>query len=309
MSQVSLSISNFRRFIFHYLVPFLAMTVILLLLFTYLFEQKIILGSDIAGAYKVNRILNRGNDSEVAIIGSSRAQGGYIPDSICANAFNYGIDGTDINIHLMFLQRELMKHKSTPVIMNIEMEGFGYANGDPGNYLYNSTDPMVIEATKVHFSGIRRIPGIKYYGYFETYLKYYLNNKTNITKVTNKGGSFELNREDTTQFRMNVNRRLMWPAFFVHEGNLEKKLENLISTYPGRKIYLVIPPYHSSFTSTFLNKADFNGFLQYFDRYPNVRVIDFSEMKLADDCFYNTTHLNYKGAGIFSRALRDTLSF
>lgn len=307
MDQHSLSISSFRRFVLAYLLPFLVIMSLLLFGLGFLFERKIILGSEINGAYKTNRMLHKELVDEIPILGSSRALGGFIPDSISSSSFNYGIDGTGMIVHLLFLKKELAKKKTAPIIINIDMEGFTRSTGDKLNYLFNSSDTEVQVLMKDEFSRLEFVPVIKYYGFFEWYLKYYLNAKMNLTKVTNKGGSFELNVTNKTLFEKNVRERMSHPPQFVKDSVLMDELEDLISDNADRYFYLVVAPYHHAYMKVFLNPDEFVHYFSGLSRFANVKFLNFSEMQLADDCFYNTSHINYKGAKLFSKALKDSL--
>jgi len=69
----------------------------------------------------------------------------------------------------------------------------------------------------------------------------------------------------------------------------------------------VIPPYHSSYFENYANVDDVGRFLNMLRANSNVKVFDFSRMPLPDSMFLNTTHINYKGAILFSHRLKDSL--
>jgi hypothetical protein len=78
MEKENLYIFNFSKFV---VVLFLTFS-LFGFCFNYLFEKKIILKSEISGAYKINRILTSNIENEIPIIGSSRAEGSYVPSKI-----------------------------------------------------------------------------------------------------------------------------------------------------------------------------------------------------------------------------------
>lgn len=308
MSQPNSSIFSFKYFVLRYLIPFLVVISGCVYIFGYIFEKKVILSSEISGAYKINRMLNTNDVNEIPIIGSSRAQGGYIPDSIVSPAFNYGIDGVGMDVTLFLIEKELRKEKTTPLIINVDMEGFVASRGDLMNYLLNSSDPNVRSLVGDKFSFINYLPGIKYYGYFEWYLKYYLNERLEVTKAINRGGSFELNVFNPVLFKQNIDDRLKEPSSFTGNKQMTDKLERLVSGYSGRTFYFVVAPYHSAYLSSFKNREDFFGYFGKLNKYSNVNFLDFSSLNLPDSCFYNTTHINYRGAIVFSDSLKRRMA-
>src|SRR6266566_2470772 len=94
----STSSSNASRLI--KTIRFICLICLLAYAFQYFFEKKIILGSESAAAYKVNRILYRNDATEIPIFGPSTAQGDLIPDILNPHCFNYGIDGVRDNVLL-----------------------------------------------------------------------------------------------------------------------------------------------------------------------------------------------------------------
>ena len=302
------STSNFRKFLYCYLLPYLTLMLILISILGIFMEKEIILGSSSNGAYKINTIINSIDPHEVPIIGSSRAQGSLIPDSLGDQVFNYGMDGTGMNIHLFILQQELKKHKTTPIILNIDMRGIGYGNGDLSYFLYNSSNSELENATGITFPLVRKIPFIKYYGFFENYFAAYLTEKINFTKVSNKGGSFEINQRDSLNFQKNIRERLENPEKFEEDEKLTHQFETLLKENGARKIYLVISPYHKTYLQSYIGLQDFNKFLEKFKQFPNISVLDFSNLDLPDSCFFNTSHLNYIGAKRFSHLLKQRIN-
>ena len=194
MTKQTSSIFNFKKFIFEIVLPYLIFFLLISLLINYLFEKKIILSSEISGAYKVNRIINSNDNDEVVFLGSSRAEGSFIPDSLVKHGFNYGISGTQDDVILFFLNEECKKkNKNTPIVINFDLDGLNSNIGDISNYLYNVDNLKVKSLVNSNYKSIFKIPFLKYYGYFELYFKYYINSKINLTKYTNKGASIEKN--------------------------------------------------------------------------------------------------------------------
>lgn len=307
MEQGSSFIFNFKKFALR-IGLLLVSAALVSYLIAFVFERKIILGSEVCGAYKVNRILNQNYPDEVPLFGSSRAEGSFIPDSLGINCFNYGIAGTQDNVLLMFLRAECKKKKTTPfIIINYDMEGIDSAYGDISNYLLNADDPEIEAMLGATYKGYYRVPVIKYFGQYEAYLKYYLNGKIQLTKYSNKGSYIERNALSPSKFQTMVKQRMKSSSVFRNETVLVKQLLEIINTNKNRHFIFVVAPYHASFFNRFRRLEEGRRFLDSLERMGNVSVFDFSSVTYPDDCFLNTTHVNYKGAISFSVALRDSL--
>src|SRR5579863_6817697 len=139
MSPTNSSTSSFRLFLVKVLLPFLLSLAGAGYLFGFFFEKKVILTSNICGAYKVNRIINETHPEEIPIFGSSRAEQGYLPDILGTKYFNYGLNGAGPSVMLFFLKEECKKKKNSPlIILNFDMSGFIRPIGDISNYIYNA---------------------------------------------------------------------------------------------------------------------------------------------------------------------------
>jgi hypothetical protein len=55
------------------------------------------------------------------------------------------------------------------------------------------------------------------------------------------------------------------------------------------------------------NYSDAAGYLKELADLPNVEVLDYSRYPLEQQYFYNTTHLNYKGALLFTAMVKKDL--
>jgi hypothetical protein len=309
MSQTNSSTSSFKLFLVKVLLPFLLSLIVAGYLFGLFFEKKVILNSAICGAYKVDRIINETHPDEIPIFGSSRADGGYIPDMLGANYFNYGLNGTGPNVMLFFLKEECKKRKNHPVIiLNFDLAGFVHPLGDISNYIYNSGYLPVRELLGKNYKTMYSIPFIKYYGQYESYLKYYLNNKMNITMYTNKGASVEKNKMTKERFNELVNERKLTHETFRHDTAMENEYMQIISENPQRLFVFVIAPYHSSYFAKFENLPDAENFIDTLKKKKNVKVFDFSKENYPDSLFINTMHLNYTGAVRFNKDLKDSLA-
>ncbi|MUU77886.1 hypothetical protein [Winogradskyella endarachnes] len=300
MEQQNLYIFNFSKFIFKILISFL----IICLIFNYSFEEHVIFKSEISGAFKVNKIINETKATEIPIFGSSRSLRSFVPSLLGENYFNYGIAGTQSNIWLFFLENELSKEKSTPIIINYDLNGLTYSDGDIANYIpnWNKTKGVLKSKGEIYY----HVPFVKYFGKFELYSKYLLNNRMNLTKVTDNGGSFEKNVLTSKKFNELVKKRENTKAKFQINNNLNKKLNHLIKS-TNREIIFVISPYHESYFKNYQNLNEAEAYLNELNDFKNVRVIDLRNFITDNSMFKNTTHLNYLGAVKFSEHIKNIL--
>ena len=299
MKELNLFISNFKRF-FVFLAKVFVIALIIGLLMNWAFEKLIVSKSKISGSYKVSRIINDFYPKEIPIFGSSRAQSSIVPSILGENYFNYGIDGIGSKIWLKFLEEELKKDKNSPIIINFDLKGFTQDYGDLANYIpeYSRTNSWV----NSELESFRRIPLIKYYGKFELYIKFFLNERINLTKISDRGGSFEKNAHTQERFSQLVARRAESRTKFLEDTRSLELLKYMIQS-TNRKIFFVVAPYHESYFINFVNPEQYKACLRELSFYENVSVLDFSHLALPDSLFINTTHLNYEGATFFTNQL------
>ena len=307
MEQQSLYTSSFKYFLVKYFLPASLILAVTAGLFTFFFERKVILGSDINGAYKVNRIINTTQKDEIAILGSSRAEGAFIPSTLGKNFFNYGLSGAQDDVMMFFLNEELRKNKITPILINFDPEGLDSSIGDISYYLYNASYEPVKNLMGKEYRYFYALPVVKYYGSFEIYSKYFLNYKLQLTKATDRGGNFEKNVLTKEKFNYLIAERKSTKTEFKNDSALSIKLLSLISSYPKRQFVFVLSPCHASYFVNFSNQTALYNYLNVLQQNKNVEVIDMSKIPYPDSLYINTTHLNYTGAKVFSKQLHDSL--
>ena len=298
--------SNFRSF-FNFIF---FVTIILLSIFgigNYIFEKYIIFDSTISGASKIHRIITETHAGEIPVFGSSRANSSYVPSILGEKFYNYGIDGTGDDVMLFFLSQELEKNKKTPILINFDLNGVNNSLGDVNNYIPNIYNEDVIKLLGDKNKAYFQLPFVKYFGVFEGYVKNYLNEKVNLTKKTDNGGSFELNELTEKAFNKLVGKRKNTITNFKNNTQLLGVCYNLINS-TDREIYFIVAPYHKSYFEQYENIDDAISFLSELSKLKNVKIINGSKNKHLDEEFMNTTHLNYKGAIEFSTWLSKKIN-
>lgn len=280
---------------------------IILFIVNIIFEKIIIAETSGSGASKVNRILKNKSNEELVILGSSRAEGSIIPDSLEKNCFNYGLSGTQDNVWMYFLEEELKKNNTRPILINFDLDGLGYKNGDPAYWLFNSSNPK-IRTFIDHWKPIYSIPVIKHMGYFERYVANYIQERHSVTAIINNGAILETKEQTASEFNMLVKEREKEHLKFINHKTLENKLLSILQNTRNRNIIFFIPPYHESYLKTIQNYPEALMFLSKLDSFSNVRVLNYSQYKMDNTYFYNTTHLNYNGALIFTKLIKDDMA-
>lgn len=307
MAAQTSSISNFKKFCVRILLPLLLMVMVAGYLFQIVFEKKVILNSEINGSYKVNRIITSTNTAEIPIFGSSRAEGSFVPGMLGPEYFDYGLSGTRDDVLLFFLTEECKKNKSTPIIINFDMEGLDSSIGDLSYYIYNASYKPVRDLLGSNYKTYFGVPFFKYYGYYEYYTKNWLTGKISLTKKTDHGASLELNKITDKKFSELVEQRSATVEKFSNDKALQQAFENLINTHKNRRFIIVVSPYHSSYFTRYQNLNEAQAYLKSLDNLENVKVIDFSHVNYPDSLFMNTTHVNYAGAIRVTQQLKDSL--
>ncbi|MCW3123305.1 MAG: hypothetical protein JWQ38_2797 [Flavipsychrobacter sp.] len=308
MQEQRSSISSFKRFLLRILLPLLCIIVVAGSAFNYLFEKMVIMKSESGEAYKVHRIINEHHPDEIAILGSSRAESGYIPDSLGENFFNYGIRGSKYDVTLFFLEEECKKKKNRPwVILNIDMDGLRTGRFNPGVLIPSAYHPSVKKLLADEYRPYHALQATRFFGHYETYIREYLKMRVLGAKLSNKGASLERLCASKQEFDSLVSERKKTPTAFELDTALLARMNTLIATHPDRYFIFVLAPLHSSCFEKFTNEQEVYSFFDRLNAMRNVHVFNFSKLPLADSMFLNTSHVSYNGAAVFSHLLRDSL--
>lgn len=290
-----------------YLIPYLLILSAGLIGIHFLFKNIIIAQTQSSGAAKVNRIKTNTDPNEIPILGSSRAEGSFIPDSLGLHFFNYGMAGVQDDVWLYFLKIELAKGRNTPIVINLDADGLQRIQSGLVYWLFDTQDSTVRTFIGKEWKPIHHLPVIRNFGYFEIHLANYLNEKFELTGNRNKGAILELKKLSRQEFDDAVQKRLESKLIATHDPKIYADLLTTLSNTKGRKVIMVIPPYHYSYLRSIQNKEDILRLQTTLDSLPNVHILDYAQMNLDDSLFYNTTHLNKKGAILFNRYLKKHL--
>ena len=244
--------------------------------------------------------------SEIPIFGSSRAAGSYIPDLLDTNCYNYGIEKTEHKLIEVFLKNEFRKNKTTPIIINFDYDIWANWIGDPSNYIPNLQFEEIRNLFLKEDSWYYHVYGIRFYGFYQHYFKTFYASLSKKNFI-NKGGFFLREKTPIEDLNEDIRMRSVHPAEYCSIKKYENTFSRLLSTNKGRKIFIVLAPYHNSFMKTLKGKELADIYLEKLKKLPNVFVLDYSLIEYPDAYYKNTGHLNYIGAKRFSADLKKDL--
>ncbi len=300
------STSNSDRVPWHFLLPVAAGIVVGCLVLDPLITHGLAWCNPSFGATKVHRMFTEEHPGEVPILGSSRADGSYVPELIHPAAWNYGIEETGYEVTRMMLERELAKPDRGPVIINFDHSFFQPYKPNIAHFIPEVRQPAVAACFSHRLHWYNHVPTVRYFGVTDEYLKAFLSKYASGT-VQSRGGIFTKNIISAAELAQMTGMRAASPhAWAPRPGQEQAWLDLLAST--TRTMVVVVAPYHPSYLRTDTNPAAVQHYLHRMDALPNVQVIDLSAMPLPDSCFQNTTHVNWAGAVRFSKELRTRLN-
>lgn len=319
--------------------PFLILFVIILASFDFIFSQWIIFSKEYSNQNKVKRLLEEEHLKEIPVFGSSKARSAFVPDTLGENVFNYGMEMSNFDVMEFLLGVELEKPKTTSVIIEFNHRTFVH---EPTHTINTATfvpnlDHQVVREYLEKYDRLEwkhEVPGVRFFGSYFYYLRYYLKEHAGNKKIISRGGNFTDLTPPANVFQNFVNSRMkkiaryeelkekasdVKQAISVEERraleyydeylryhSYPKRLalfDSMVSAHPERTFLMVYTPQHWSERKGLTNFNEIEALFQRWEaQHPNLKVFDFSQMPLADDCYKNSTHLNLKGARLFSAA-------
>lgn len=305
MAEIS-STSSSDRMPWRFLLPVLAGIVLGCAVLDPLITHGLAWSNPSFGAAKVHRLFTELHPDEVAIIGSSRADGSYVPELIHPAAWNYGIEETGYDVTRMILGQELAKPKLGPVIINFDHTFFSPYQPSIAHFIPEVRQAAVAECFAQRLHWYNHLPTLRYFGVMDEYVKAFLSKYASGT-VQSNGGIFVNNAAPPEELAGMVQRRnATRHAWIPHPKEEQAWIDLLAST--KRTLVVVVAPYHPAYLQAETNPAAVQEYLGRMQALPHVHVIDLSAMPLPDSCFQNTTHVNWAGAVRFSKELRSHLN-
>jgi hypothetical protein len=269
------------------------------------FTRAIVLHDENSESGRIQHLLLL-NSNELPVFGTSMVHG----LDLGTNAFNYGLDGTSLAATEVLLDIELAKPKTTPLVVELQFQDTGRL-GEQGKFIPFATDPRFRQLLKRFHAWEWRysVPGFRYFGYYDWFIKDYLSERAQVTPVT-RGFVQNLHVAlfDQASFDNLVRERLQKTNGFFPDEELNRRLVGLIAAHPQRLFFLVATPLHASYYAHFQNDDKLKAFEAELASFPNVVVIDWSRLPYPDQEFVDTQHLRIDATAELSRKLRKKIA-
>lgn len=260
-----------------------------------------------------SKIINEQLEADLVIMGSSRAWVQYSPailDSVLQiNTYNLGIDGSVLNRQI--IRYEVFNHYQTKkpkyIVLNIDYFSahewsYGYEREQFFPYMWDPYMRKEISKVEPISWGERYIPVYRYVTYKGLYNVIHekpWDSKT-YKGYMGRDCTWEAKAyEELTAFHFDADERVM--AMF--EQFLEERKKE------GVKVIFCYAPMYIGFTNKVENLEEFFAcYKGYAERY-DIPILDYTYHELSMDTtyFYNASHLNRRGAEIFSTQLAHDL--
>ena len=249
--------------------------------------------------------------NEIPIFGASKAEANYVPSVLGPQFYNYGLGSASPDVINMLLATALRHESNQPVVIDLGQWAF-HDVGDPRNYLLLADRPET--RNMMRRAGVWKwyfaIPGLRYFGSWDWYVKGLLTDRIALTKRMDRGFIVNLDEAPWSAdvFARDVKKRLQTPMQWGLDPRQRRKLVELVGTAPQRQFVLVLSPLHRSCLARASGEKKFRDVLRRMEESaPNLRIIDMSRSNYPDRYFLNTTHMNQRGARAFSADLRREL--
>ncbi|HTV39355.1 MAG TPA: hypothetical protein VMF08_02160 [Candidatus Sulfotelmatobacter sp.] len=246
------------------------------------------------------------NPNEIPVFGTSRVRS----MDLGTNGFNYAQDAASFALTDVFLQIELAKKKTTPIVVEFQFSDSGTL-GDEAYLIPFAGDPRIRSVlSQFHKMSWRYfVPGLRYFGYYDWMLQDYLNERRSFYRVTR--GSIEYLRSppfNQARFNQIVRQRLDADNGFLIDDSLTGRLIDEIKTHPQRLFILVATPVHRSCFHNFQNEDHLKSIEARLEAMPNVELIDWSRLPYPDTAFADTVHLRPAETADLSQKFRIKVS-
>lgn len=250
-------------------------------------------------AYKMERLYTNPEPEEIAIVGSSRADGNFVPSIISPRCFDYGVSAMGIREIISILEVLQKRQTDAPVIVNFDPWGaFG-----KGSFVADYR--LVPQSGKLPFAD--RIPGVRFFGALRKNLVNMMNARKSVSSVVDNGA--QLLKTSRTAGEWKVIEKKLGVRGFVGDSNTERRFLEVLGAFSPRIVYVVICPCSRGWMAKFNGQKDLDAFLLRLAGVPNVRILNyFCSQKFSDADFADPTHFNLEGACKFSELICSQIS-
>lgn len=272
-----------------------------------------------------NRIVQGRVNADIVVSGSSRALTHYDPRILAAasghSAYNIGLNGSQTDMQLARLKTYL-RHNRKPkvVIHNVDAFSFQISHGevyDPGQYIPYLDEPDLYEALSAINADTWKARHLPLYGYAAQDLRFgWLQGLRAWFGPTPAPTHIDGYKPRDTPWTGEFEHfRAMHPNG-VHidiEPEGVARFEELLRLCEAQdiRLLLVYSPEYSEVQAMTTNRAEIFSLLQTLARRHGAQLIDFSRSPISADkeLFYNSQHLNTRGAEAFTRELAERVDW
>lgn len=249
---------------------------------------------------------------DLVVNGGSCAWAHYSPiilDTILnINSFNLGIDGSSVNRHILKYENFSRLHQRPKyLIQNIDIGTMAITHGYEREqfFPYFFYDRELINAFDKYeqFTFAEKyLPCYRYLGYDEVLLEaLFRDNKKHYIEKLTKGyygreyvwDASELNKMDSITISIDSIAVDLFIEFLE------------VETSKGVQILLVYSPVYSGVVDKMTNQEEMQQMYSHIAEQFSIPILDYTTMAICNDTnyFYNGTHLNKKGAELFTTQL------
>lgn len=299
-------------------ISFLVLPIIVLA-----YPLDIFLSSYIKKSSNANREFSVWNDlysnkinDDIIVVGNSRAWTQISPkileERLGKSTYNIGMDGQSFDMQLLRFN-ELLKHRQSPPPYVISIVDEYFLREDDGVYNKEQFLPYMLFNSSL-YSGLKNksnfsfwefyLPLIRYYGGFHG-IGYGLLNMTKLEHPRKE--RFKGYLPNTKKWQITKPQ----PSYFVIDQVNYAAYNQFLDLCKKNKseLIMVFPPAHTSIDTIVLNRQHILDTLSDISEKHHVLFIDFRNSYLNQDSilFTNRTHLNKKGAELFTNMLVDSI--
>lgn len=296
---------RFLKLLFSVLIAGSCLTLVTI----YIMDRVIFEKSETLPLQKIGKYYASRREFKMSILGSSRAQGNYIPSVLDSSglAQNFGLAGTSNKIWYYMLLDELKNSSSTKTIVSIDLSKNPIEKGKDFDYhyylklprkteLYNALEPD----TKQHL-----LPKPFFYlGVIKGFTAESLKDFVNLSSINDNGFKGKTNSISQEQFQTLLRTQDSIKVEFNPEvwKNTFEEIKTSQDT-----VYFVLPPSYPEIIKRIDYMEFKNGIEELAHNYQKVYFFDFSNAIDKKNLFYDPEHLNYQGAQEFSKMLKDSI--
>lgn len=283
------------------------------------FSHFLLLGITRKSNYKEvgvwNEIVKGNIDADLIFVGSSRTSQHFdtpqIKNNQGINSYNLGLDGTLFDIHLERLKIYLRYNKKPQhIVIGVDLESFEKKTGiwNESSFIHMLNQEGLYNILNDYDNNFFYRKYVPLYGFAEMN-KLYLGGI--IRSINSKKSSYNRGFIPVDRDWENMTNQKMELMFQIDPYYVEKLKELIqLSKSSSKKVTLVYSPAFDTKTIKIKNTDYILSLYRKISEELNIQFLDYSHHYLSYDnsIFYNSQHMNSKGASLFTEVLMDSLS-